>query len=102
MPSTIPSPPGVIGTLERTLARPKATMSPSRGTTPPKARRNTHSAAASSSQLAVAQPMTELSSLGSEARSRRRAATWRTTAAAWSSSKLKRRASERRIRSARA
>ena len=46
--------------------------------------------------------MTELSSLGSEAEFRNRAAIWRTTWAARSSSKWNRRASERSARSARA
>ena len=63
--STMPRPPGVIGMAARTLARPKATIKPSGRTVAPKARRKTHSEAASSSQLTTAHRMTRRRSCGS-------------------------------------
>ena len=54
--STTPSPPGVIGMAASTLARPNATSRSTGFTVPPNARRNTHSEAASSTQLTTAQP----------------------------------------------
>ena len=53
-PSTMPSPPGVIGMTAKMLARPNATSRASISSVPPNARRNTHSDAASSSQLRLA------------------------------------------------
>ena len=59
----MPSPPGVIGTTAAMLASPKHTMSPSMLERSRRTRgRNTHSAAASSNQLAAAQPSTRNSS----------------------------------------
>ena len=77
MPSTMPSPPGVIGITAKTLARPNATSRASMSSVPPKARRKTHSDAASSSQLSVAQRTTRLSSGRSATRSSSRSPIWR-------------------------
>ena len=62
-------------------------MSASASTPRPNARRNTHSAAASSSQLNAAHMATRASSWRSAARSSRRPPTWRTAAPARSSSR---------------
>ncbi len=68
IPSTMPRPPGVIGTTAMMLASPNATINKSRLTLPPNARRNTHSAAASSSQFSAAHPSTRNNNFGSAAR----------------------------------
>ena len=84
-PSTTPSPPGVSGTAARTLAKPNATMRPSIGRSPPNARKNTHSAAASMSQLSVAHITSRRSSGRSSDSSCMRPAMWRTASPARSS-----------------
>lgn len=74
--STTPSPPGVIGMAAITPASPKATTRFTGFIEEPKARRNTHSEAASSSQLMLAQSTPRLISWGWRARSCRRSASW--------------------------
>ncbi len=83
--STTPRPPGVMGMAARTPASPKATSRLMGFTDAPNARRNTHSAAASSSQLIAAQSAPRLRSSGWRASSWSRSASWWTNRDAVSS-----------------
>lgn len=91
----------MIGTTWRMLTRPKAMMSAPTSIDSPKARRNTHRLAASSSQLAAAQLAVRMSSWRSLMMSSSRSAIWRTAAPVRSSLRCSLRATQRKARSAR-